>query len=98
MSGIKIRDMGGALRVKGLAQTNNKTVCPLAKACEAATSSAFNHLFVVCLLCFGKVVLIVPMKTLWVIEPCLQAMTILGGQQLSIYRISNKQTSNMWGP
>ncbi len=43
--------MGGALRVKGLAQTNNKMVleiivCPLAKACEAATSSAFNHLFI----------------------------------------------------
>ncbi len=36
------------------------------------------------------------MKTLWVIEPCSQAMTILGGQQLSIYRNSNKQTSNMW--
>jgi uncharacterized membrane protein HdeD (DUF308 family) len=53
-------------------------------------------LLVVFLLCFGKVVLIVPRKTLLVIEPSLQAMTILGGQQLSIYRISNKQTSNMW--
>jgi hypothetical protein len=55
----------------------------LQKACEAATSSELSiTLFVVFLLCFGKEVLIVPMETLWVIEPSLQAMTILGGQQL----------------
>jgi hypothetical protein len=44
---------------------------------------AFNH-FVRCFLAllWETKCLIVPMETLWVIEPSLQAMTILGGQQL----------------
>jgi hypothetical protein len=61
-------------------------VCPLAKKLvkQQLVVRAFNQSLCSLFSCFAleKEVLIVPMETLWVIEPSLQAMTILGAQQL----------------